>query len=934
MPFPDDPLAFCYEFFVGNNWVDISSDIDEVRLVTLTRGWQEESKTTATDPSKAGFQLYNDTGNYSPANPEGLWHGSLDVNTPMRITLGRGADAFGRVVSNGLGSSDWGQPWLTPKGSGGTVAAANYAVNGSAATISVPTVGGWRFAVLDGPELRNVEVCAQATIPVTNITGAAVWPISVLLRGVSDTDWVYAGASINTDETVSVGIYHYDGTVIAASQVVPGLVHTAAQALIVRGQAEGHSFRAKVWAAGTAEPYDWQVDGHFTRNDAPGWIGVMALVATGNTNVMPMVSTIDNVTVRVPRFHGELSDLRVRWDESEESMRTHVVAQGIRRRLGQGATPLLSPARRRINHILGTSVGQPYIRQWWPLEDEAGATSLETISPAANSSGRFYGGGTQLTVPGGATDAPGAPRAITVNNGGDIYLFPQDNAALATAWGAAWALKVEPGKSAEVFLYCDTDDTGWRVRVKYWSNGIVQVYFDHVLGAGTDFLIMGVTVRSGGWSVSDWHHYIVTARNNGANVDFTFWVDGAQVATATRTSTAVRAITQMSFAGTHYSGTPELGPYAASHAMILTGHPGTWHADTADAIADSVMGHRGERAGRRIERLLAEELINFDYIGNLDDTEPMGPQPTDTVLKILDQCADADQGVLTDPVGTLGFLYRTRISAYHQLVTLTLDYVAGQLDPPLEPARDDTWLRNDIRVGRSGGAPPVRAQLLTGRKSVLPPHQGGSGRYDEAYTLNLYIDGQAVGIAWWKLGVGTQEGTRYPRVTLDLSTEQIIAAGLTDGALDMDIFDLMALVNMFKKHDPKSARLLLRGYTETQENFVHKITFTCMQEGPFNVAVVDAADNKVDSANSTITGGPYAPGVTTISVLPTSGPWVTGAVTLDLDIGGEEVRATNITGTSPQTFTVLRSRNGVSKQLNNGTRVRLARPVKVGLRKG
>jgi hypothetical protein len=237
-------------------------------------------------------------------------------------------------------------------------------------------------------------------------------------------------------------------------------------------------------------------------------------------------------------------------------------------------------------------------------------------------------------------------------------------------------------------------------------------------------------------------------------------------------------------------------------------------------------------------------------------------------------------------------------------------------------------------VARIGGSPPYRAQLLTGRKSVLPPHQGGAGRYDEGYTLSLHSDDQTPPIAWWKLGAGTQEGTRYPQITVMLSAEQLINAGLTDDILDTDIGNLLALVNMVKKHDPASARLLAGGYLESLRNFWHKVTFVCAPEGVYRVGVVSASDNKVDAANSTITGGPFAPGVTTLSVLPTSGPWITGAVTIDLDIGGEEVRATNISGTSPQSFTVLRGRNGVNKTLTNGTRVRLARPVKVGLRKG
>ncbi len=82
-----------------------------------------------------------------------------------------------------------------------------------------------------------------------------------------------------------------------------------------------------------------------------------------------------------------------------------------------------------------------------------------------------------------------------------------------------------------------------------------------------------------------------------------------------------------------------------------------------------------------------------------------------------------------------------------------------------------------------------------------------------------------------------------------------------------------------------------------------------------------------------MTGGPYGPGVSPLIVAIASPgyPWVTGAVSLDLLIDGEEVRATNIAGAGPQTFTVTRGMNGVNKTLVAGKQVRLARPVHVGL---
>ncbi|MCX5266094.1 hypothetical protein [Streptomyces sp. NBC_00199] len=74
---------------------------------------------------------------------------------------------------------------------------------------------------------------------------------------------------------------------------------------------------------------------------------------------------------------------------------------------------------------------------------------------------------------------------------------------------------------------------------------------------------------------------------------------------------------------------------------------------------------------------------------------------------------------------------------------------------------------------------------------------------------------------------------------------------------------------------------------------------------------------------------------TTITVTTTVGrPWTTDPIHLPFDVmcGGEVMRVTAITGaTSPQTFTVIRSRNGIAKAQTANTPVSLAQPAIVGL---
>ncbi|MEU5707872.1 hypothetical protein [Streptomyces flaveolus] len=90
---------------------------------------------------------------------------------------------------------------------------------------------------------------------------------------------------------------------------------------------------------------------------------------------------------------------------------------------------------------------------------------------------------------------------------------------------------------------------------------------------------------------------------------------------------------------------------------------------------------------------------------------------------------------------------------------------------------------------------------------------------------------------------------------------------------------------------------------------------------------------RADTDGSQLAAGVTAT-ATTLSVATTAGPrWVDSAAyptefPFDITVGGERMRVTAVTGTtSPQTFTVIRSTNGVVKPQTAGTDVRLADPT-------
>jgi hypothetical protein len=90
---------------------------------------------------------------------------------------------------------------------------------------------------------------------------------------------------------------------------------------------------------------------------------------------------------------------------------------------------------------------------------------------------------------------------------------------------------------------------------------------------------------------------------------------------------------------------------------------------------------------------------------------------------------------------------------------------------------------------------------------------------------------------------------------------------------------------------------------------------------------------RVDTDGSELASGVTAT-ATSLSVTVTDGPlWITSAAypqefPFDAALGGERIRVTAISGTtSPQTWTVIRSANGIVKPHDANTAVRLADPM-------
>lgn len=937
MVFPATPRVIKVELFVVGLWIDITSDVYVRGGITISRGRKDEQ--SRAEPSSCQLVLDNRSGNYSPRNPVGAYYGYLGRNTPIRLNVQLARDTFSRTVSSGWGTNDTGQTY-TLSGSGGSVLGTDVPVNSGVGKISLPAAGATRALTMSGLSLRDVDVSCDISLPFTDVTGDQVAFGIRLRQPVSTSNYVVARVNINTDESLSIRVFdNATGISIVPTTTIAGLTHSSAQTLSIRFAAEGQTFRAKVWATSTGEPYGWTVSGHAALPVLAGGVTFQGFVNASNTNALPVVFSVDNVTVRVPRFTGEVASWPQRWDITGTDVYVPIQAAGIKRRLGQGATPMRSPLYRHYTRLATPPVG------YWSMEDSKNTASFASGVGGPSLTDQFTvvssGASLQISTQAWVTYA-GNSRYLGSNQ---LPVFPQISEIpaatpipLSTSVTGSLATYTATGQTTIHFLLSipfstttntpETPDvidiiqirtTGTNWQIYYRTGGLIEV--QNSVGYASGAINYG-DVR--GRDIL----YTLQLTESGADVNWNLALIDQNAATGLQLGATAPTVTVGRVTGLLLNGSSEIIDHTFGHVAVRS------EAVSLFDVSPSLGGFITETAGTRMQRLGAEEGISFSYRGDITTTQRMGPQGagavttgsvstasltsqsvSQTLLDLLYECEDVDGGTLYEARGDVGLAYRTRSDAYSQTATLTMDYTAGQVAPPLEPVDDDQSTRNNVVATRVNGG-SVEAELTVGRMSTLPPSLGGIGAYDTQYTLNVASDSQLTDFATWLLAKGTPDEARYPNISINLANPNTVAAGLESSALAVDVDDLLVVTNPKTGVTPDSIRQLVRGYTETINVFTHIIKFNCAPESPYRVGTYDATPLfRYDTVTSTLVAG-VSSSATTISVANIGEPWTTDPIQMPIPIliSGELMNVTAVSGTStPQTFTVVRAVNGVVK---------------------
>jgi hypothetical protein len=171
---------------------------------------------------------------------------------------------------------------------------------------------------------------------------------------------------------------------------------------------------------------------------------------------------------------------------------------------------------------------------------------------------------------------------------------------------------------------------------------------------------------------------------------------------------------------------------------------------------------------------------------------------------------------------------------------------------------------------------------------------------------------------------------------VDDVTFQVTEIG--DDVTGLDVGDKLSVTDLPSWLPPDDVALLAQGFTETLTDFTWDIEVNCVAASPYAITEAESTTgstvNKADTAGSELASGINTT-ATSLSVTTTIGPVWTDANAedgFDIYIGGERMTVTDISGTSsPQTFTVTRSVNGVVKSHLAGAAVRLWTPPRLGL---
>lgn len=633
---------------------------------------------------------------------------------------------------------------------------------------------------------------------------------------------------------------------------------------------------------------------------------------------------IDEARTSLPRLCGYVDGWTPTIDTSGNRKTVIVSMSSMRRRLNQGNLPVRSPIR--------YTAGNTAMSHYWTLEDSAGSTQAKN-EVATSTAYVMYPSGTVTFANSSPTSTfaasdlvikYGTKPLVNLNQGGSLSsAFPVVG---PTAWAVQLMVLFDASTNGAAEITIAEWDTPGGSRIKYrlkMSGGAFGIFGSsvYVIDAnGAETKIINDNTTSSRFR----EIYVSAAKSGVGGVDnlITLSVDGGTViTTATISAATLAGITSL-----------RLNPNSSTTSVdLVIGHVRVSSTSTPVNVQpptnyltqpSAYISWSGETAGARVARVLTENSLPAVTINNQANSVVMGPQPIDTVDNILDECETTDGGILYDQHDCFGTGYVVRSDLYNEPVTLSANYASGHIYEKIVPVHDDTHRINHVSVKNTftGSTYEYFGDMST-------------GDYPRAISVNMFDDTLLTYVAQWWANIGTpRQKLRYPQHQYMFGSSGgsslISSWAMTDSAGDRH-----QLLNPPDEATVNTIDLMVLGWSETLGAARWLAVVNANPYDPWRVFALASASAdaiwRLGDSGSTLAAGVNST-ATTLSVATSAGNmlWSTSAgdYPSDIYVDGERITVTAVTGSSsPQSFTVTRSTNGVVKSLASGAAVTLWR---------
>lgn len=611
------------------------------------------------------------------------------------------------------------------------------------------------------------------------------------------------------------------------------------------------------------------------------------------------------------RYFGHIVDLPKRWDRSATDSTLPITCRGPLHRMVR-QQPLRSAVR--------TTIAASAPVYYWPMEDGADATQF--ASALANSD--------PLTFT--RTPTPGAVSAL---DGSGAFADFDGTAALIVDSFQPVSITATAGYLAIAFTWAATKvnakHPGWSpIAIELGTGTVSQVEF-RAYGRwnGSSFDTLAIDFGSVGTRVAtsgtfdpfdgEGHDILAVAEQSGANVVYELFVDGTSYGTNSVAGTlgvpsilyGPRAI-DISWGG--------LGNTDNTGSTFGIGHVAVHDTDgqlATDDLHGAATAWVGEQAHERAARRADED--GYSFYGQGAVSAELGVQPEGNNLDVQRDLEKAEIGTVYER--EFGLAFKTLAEYYNQPVSLALDIAEGHITDDLEPSDNDTRFKNRWTAKRDGGS-EATVDLGGG---TLP---ADALIYAASDTFNLHADDQLADQAGWLVHRDGFDDDYWPAIDINFAKHP----ELIPDWVALPYGGRTTVDNMMSQAGLSQLNLIVEGW---REHWNSKQWSASLNTSPASIYTVGVLDDdtlcKLDSGSSSLTSD-ITSSATSISVTTTdsadlwttdSAEWTEGSNgPLDIVVGGEVMRVTNIAGaSSPQTFTVTRAVNGIEKAHTAGTEV-------------